>query len=186
MPSSCRLLLLSRIILFFTTQSGPPIKPKNIYLTIHKDQLAPFQTSLCPCPNNYKTLRTVCKYNINASSFLGMFAVARPSNLTHLYHDKWPYYAAGSPYWSTAIQSYGGKLCSRTIAVVFDNALQEETFYQIYGLEPDEQPIEVQQRAVEEIGSTGVRTFYERFKQFNVLPVDKDYLDALEHISYLD
>lgn len=185
-PSACRHILLSRIIHLFTTQSGPPVKPRNIYLTIHKDDIAPFQTLLCPAPNNYKTLRTVCKYNINASSFLGMFAVARPNNLAHLYHDHWTYWAAGSPYWAAAIQLYGGKLCGRTHSVVFDTALKEETFYEIYGLEPDEQPLKVQQCAIEEIGAAGVQAFYEQYKKFNVLATDKDYLDALERISYLD
>lgn len=185
-PSACRHLLLSRIIQLFTTQSGPPVKPRNIYLTINKDQLAPFQTSLCPSPDNYKTLRTVCKYSINASSFLGMFLVARPNNLTRLYHDHWPYYAAGSPYWAAAIQLHGGKLCSLTLAVIFDTALKEETFYDIYGLEPDEQPLNVQQCVIEDIGAASVQAFYEKYKKFNVLATDKDYLDALEEISYLD
>jgi hypothetical protein len=181
----CRLILLSRIIHLFTTQSGSPVKPKNIYLTIHKDQLSPFQTSLCPSPNNYRTLRTVYKYNVNASSFLGIFLIARPNNLTHLYHDHWTYYAAGSPYWADAIQLYGGKLCSRTHSVVFDTILKEETFYDIYGLEPDEQPLKVQQCVIEDIGPAEVQSFYDKYKQFNVLPMDKDYLDALEQISYL-
>lgn len=185
-PMHSRHLLLSRIIQLFTTQSGPPVKPRNIYLTIHKDDLVPFQTSLCTCPDNYKTLRTVCKYSINASSLLGMFAVSRPNNLIHLYHDHWTYYAAGSPYWAAAIQSYGGKLCGRSHSVVFATALQEEEFYQLYGLEPDEQPLEVQQRAIEDISSTGVQVFYDKYKQFNVLAIDKDYLEALEHISYLN
>ena len=186
MASSCRHILLSRIIHLFTIQSGPPVKPKNIYLTIHKDQIAPFQTSLCAAPDNYKTLRTVCKYSINASSFLGMFLVARPDNLAHLYHDHWTYWCAGSPYWAAAIQMHGGKLCDRTQSVVFDMALKEETFYQIYGLEPDEQPLKVQQRAIEEICAAGVQAFYDQYKQFNVLAIDKDYLDALERITYLN
>jgi hypothetical protein len=185
-PMHSRHILLSRIIQLFTTQSGPPVKPRNIYLTIHKEDLAPFQTSLCTCPDNYKTLRTVYKYSINASSFLGMFAVARPNNLTRLYHDHWTYWAAGSPYWVAAIQMHGGKLCGKTQSVVFDTALKEETFYEIYGLEPDEQPLNVQQRAIEEIVSTGVNAFYDKYKQFNVIATDKDYLDALECISYLN
>jgi hypothetical protein len=179
-------ILLSRIIQFFTIQSGPPVKPKNIYLTINKDDLTPFQTLLCPAPNNYKTLRTVCKYSINASSLLGMFAVARPDNLAHLYHDHWTYWSAGSPYWAAAIRLYGGKLCRQSQSVVFATALQEEEFYQIYGLEPDEQPLNVQQRAIEEIGAAEVGVLYDQYKKFNVLATDKDYLDALERISYLD
>jgi hypothetical protein len=186
MPTTCRHILLSRIIHLFTTQSGPPVKPRNIYLTIHKDDLTPFQTLLCPAPDNYKTLRTVCKYSINASSFLGMFVVARPNNLTHLYYNHWTYWSAGSPYWAGAIRLYGGKLCGRTQSVIFDTALKEENFYQIYGLEPDEQPLKVQQCAIEDIGAVGVQAFYEQYKKFNVLATDKDYLDALERISYLD
>ena len=185
-PMHSRHILLSRIIQFFTTQSGPPVKPRNIYLTINKDDLAPFQTSLCPAPNNYKTLRTVYKYNINASSLLGMFVAARPDNLVHLYHDHWTYWAAGSPYWAAAIQLYGGKLCRQTRSVLFATVLQEEEFYQIYGLEPDEQPLKAQQCVIQDIGSTGVQAFYDQYKKFNVLATDKDYLDALEHISYLD
>jgi hypothetical protein len=185
-PMRSRHILLSRIIQFFTTQSGPPVKPRNIYLTINKDDLAPFQTLLCAAPDNYKTLRTVYKYSINASSLLGMFAVARPNNLVHLYHDHWTYWSAGSPYWAAAIQMHGGKLCGKTQTVIFATALQEEDFYQIYGLEPDEQPLKVQQRAIEEIGSTGMQAFYDQYKKFNVLATDKDYLDALDCISYLD
>lgn len=184
--TACRHLLLSRIIHLFTTQSGPPVKPRNIYLTINKDDIAPFQTLLCPAPDNYKTLRTVCKYSINASSFLGMFVVARPDNLVHLYHDHWTYWSAGSPYWADAIRLYGGKLCGRTQSVIFDTALKEEEFYQIYGLEPDEQPLKVQQCAIEEIDAVGVQAFYGKYNKFNMLVTDKDYLDALECISYLD
>ena len=64
-------------------------------------------------------------------------------NLTIQDYDAWVFYASASPFWKTRIQRYGGKVDDDKKTVTFTDEDSEETFYNLYNLEPDEQPLSV-------------------------------------------
>jgi hypothetical protein len=53
---------------------------------------------------------------------------------------EWLFYAAGSPLWKTRIQKYDGIVDYEEKRVRFSDEDLEEAFYNLYNLEPDEQP----------------------------------------------
>jgi hypothetical protein len=53
---------------------------------------------------------------------------------------EWLFYAAGSPLWKTRIQKYHGNVDYDKKTVTFSDEDLEEAFYNLYNLEPDEQP----------------------------------------------
>lgn len=60
-----------------------------------------------------------------------------------MYLNNWLYYASSSPFWQYKIEYFGGSIDHQNKTVSFDNDCEEDMyeFYDLYGLEPDEQPI---------------------------------------------
>lgn len=61
-------------------------------------------------------------------------------------YDNWLFYAAGSPLWKSRIQKYYGIVDLEEKCVKFSDTDAEENFYNLYNLEPDEQPLSVQHK----------------------------------------
>jgi len=53
----------------------------------------------------------------------------------------WLYYCANTPIWESRIREHGGKVIGERVVFETDDKL--ETFYERWGLEPDEQPLEM-------------------------------------------
>jgi len=62
--------------------------------------------------------------------------------------SNWLYYASKSPLWEKRIASYGGTINDTTCMVSFTNEENEEKFYEKYDYEPDEQPIDIQEKCL--------------------------------------
>lgn len=65
-------------------------------------------------------------------------------DITTMLHQRWLYYASFSPFWQARIHAFGGHVLHATRDVVFDDADEEEEFWEAYDLEPDEQPKHIQ------------------------------------------
>ena len=61
-------------------------------------------------------------------------------------YDEWVFHASGSPLWKSRIQKYDGMVDYEQKTVRFSNDERKEAFYNLYNLEPDEQPLIVQKR----------------------------------------
>jgi len=96
----------------------------------------------------YMTLRTVC-IQVDPRHYLALFGTPRKDSpiALQIYHQSWLACASYSPLWMARIEAHGGR---RTAAnkVVFSREEDEELFYEKYGYEPDEQPMEVQRRNI--------------------------------------
>jgi hypothetical protein len=61
-------------------------------------------------------------------------------------YDNWVFYASYSPLWKSRIQKYYGIVDLDEKCVRFSDEDSEENFYNLYNLEPDEQPLAVQDK----------------------------------------
>ena len=84
------------------------------------------------------------------------------------YH--WIYYAYKCPLWRERINEFEGVPNHDEKTVVFPNDDKQEEFYQKYGLEPDEQPKEIQEMSIMEINKCELRDwFLSIFPENNIL-----------------
>ena len=60
------------------------------------------------------------------------------------FEENWLYYSSFSPIWKQRIEAFSGKVNSNTKKIIFENEDEEEKFHNLYNLEPDEQPKEIQ------------------------------------------
>jgi hypothetical protein len=74
--------------------------------------------------------------------------------------DNWEYYAAQTTFWKNRFTCFGGRV--NTQSIIFDNEDDEDRFYTKYGLEPDEQPLNIQKMGYTHDEKCGWRTWYEK------------------------
>ena len=138
----------------------------------------------------HKILKKGCKYSINESGFLPLFELQRykigEKSLLNRYHSEWLYYASASPLWTNRVSKFGGAADASKKQVIFNDIGREDSFYELYGLEPDEQPVEVQNACVVQINKEthGLKMFCRRFGALNVFNYNEDLLEAKGGVVY--
>ena len=96
-----------------------------------------------------KMLSVLCKYSLLIDEHIVDSSTEADVYCYEKYTAaNWLYYASKSPLWQTRIASYGGTINDTTYNVDFACDDQEEKFYEKYGYEPDEQPIEIQEKCL--------------------------------------
>jgi len=108
---------------------------------------------------HYKTLTSLkIKSMKDHVDYMRLFQLGRDamsySELQEKYRHDWLYYASFSPIWSRRIAEYGGKIDHGLQKVHFsndDDDDMEQSFYKLYGYEPDEQPIYIQDKNIPEM-----------------------------------
>ena len=95
----------------------------------------------------YALLKTVCR-PIDPNQYFALFEPPRYTiiNAMQIYHTQWLACASKSPIWAKRIATHRGSVVKNT--VLFATEAMEETFYNKYGYEPDEQTMEVQHRNI--------------------------------------
>jgi hypothetical protein len=85
----------------------------------------------------YRILQIACKYPIRGVTceYLGLFGV----NDKKKYSQNWLYYANNTPFWRERILEFNGNVDETFKIIVFDTLENEESFYNTYDLEPEEQ-----------------------------------------------
>jgi len=69
-------------------------------------------------------------------------------NIQKILHYEWLFYACGSPIWLERLHEFNGRRNLLTNKIEFDEDECEEEFYNNYGLEPDEQLLELQEKLI--------------------------------------
>lgn len=132
----------------------------------------------------HNILKWGCKYKINESGFLPLFELQRyklgESVALNRYHSEWLYYASTTPLWANRISKFGGVADVSKKQVMFNDVNKEESFYELYGLEPDEQPTEVQNACVAPIikDTHGLKTFCRQFGGLNIFNYNDDLFET--------
>jgi len=135
-------------------------KPKKIKLVIV--EVDDYTTITNIKPN--KVLKMMRKYSIDEYGFLSLFSMRRDMKFVQeCYFYDWLYYASFPPIWKSRIEKYKGKYNNDLKKIEF-NEEEEEKFYDEFNYEPDEQPIEVEQKHTINTGNSKWIEFYKKLK----------------------
>jgi len=120
---------------------------KNMYIQIEDTDVDPYATLRLKQPR--KTLPTVGLRSIDEQKCIGgLFQLTRDTaDIVTAYRDNWLYAASFSPLWQARIRANNGNINEEKKEVAFEDDESLEQFYEKYGLEPDEQRLEVQQKS---------------------------------------
>lgn len=127
--------------------SQKPIEKKGKLLIIYlkeKDIYKYLTLRFQDQPRKY--LKNVCEYPIHNNVIRLLHY--QLDNIQQILHYEWLYYACGSPVWLDRLYDFNGKRNLLTSKIEFDNEDDEEAFYNKYGLEPDEQTLEIQEKLI--------------------------------------
>jgi len=192
-----RIILLSRIVKVLTMMKQ--IKNgKNIYvcgkdenIKVYKTIDANFDISGIgynrPKLPPHKILQHVTLYYIDSYDKLSLFQLNRDKiDITTAYLYNWLYHASYSPIWAERITRHNGIINHKTKSVDFHDTNDEETFYELYNLEPDEQKKETQEKSIQLIKhKTSWLEFYKEHNKNGISDVNEEIIEGLEKIRYM-
>lgn len=130
----------------------PNSKKKCFYVTLTPESVAQYKTKP-PIERPYLYLREVCKFSIRKEAN-AVFGDVSDGNYTDLFVRHWLYFASRSPIWKERVEEFGGVVNDATKKVVFYNEAGEEDedreceFYDVWNMDPDEQPLEIITRII--------------------------------------
>jgi hypothetical protein len=178
-------ILLSKIIELFSKlkqlKGG-----RSVYFAAEKDATSAYETLLVGNGlKAYHILRTVPLLNIDEHQMLGLFKLKRHKynilEISEIYRHDWLLHAAATPLWTACISEYGGFIANHGKKVEFPSDDLFEAFHDKYGLEPDEQPKEVQQRSIMAIEKSMTwHTFYKTYRKNGLVEVFDEELEELD------
>ena len=127
----------------------------------------------------------VAKYNIDDEDLLSLFHLKRDDNdIIFAYRDKWEYCASFTPVWIKRINKHNGTVNHVTKTIEFTNDDDIELFYQEYGLEPDEQPLCIQEKTIKPINTTTTWVdFYKKHNSKGLTRLD-EYVSEMSKVNY--
>ena len=146
------IVLLAKIMTLFSEKHRLK-KGKSIYIRVDPESIILYET-LCGTNElpHYRILEKACICGIDDLKHLGLFKLKRTKyNLRERYLNNWLFYASFSPLWSQRLTQFGGVIDNIKKTVLFEDDDLMEQFYELYGLEPDEQKKCVQQKSIVDI-----------------------------------
>jgi hypothetical protein len=140
------LLLLTRLMQYESKLKKLKMG-KNMYIQVEDTDVEPYATLRLKQPR--KILSTVGLRSIDEQKCIGgLFQLTRDTaDIVTAYRDDWLYAASFSPLWKARIAGSNGIINEEAKEVTFADDESLEQFYEKYGLEPDEQRLEVQQKS---------------------------------------
>jgi hypothetical protein len=187
-------VLLSRIIHYSVLMKKIPLG-KNLFIQIDLSEIIMYETvepileprigELLQTLPAYKILSRVTKLPIDEHNYLSLFQLKREKrDIVEAYRCNWEYYASFSPLWQERIKKYNGIIEHDRRKVTFSDDDDLENFYENYGLEPDEQKKETQEKTIQKIKQERTwLSFYNEHKNKGIVVLDEDYLKDLDKIS---
>ena len=120
--------------------------------------------------------RTLAAVGLKSLKHESLYKVTGREDIEEAYRVNWLYYAIQTPCWADRLQN--ADVDDDEKEVTFKTDEEHEAFYEEYGYEPDEQPLEIQQKATCKIEKvTDWVAFYKKYK--GVVEIDEDFLKEL-------
>ena len=169
-------LLLLTLLMQYESKLRKLKMGKNLYMQVDDADVKPYETIQLEQPHNI--LPTVGLRDIDEHGYLNLFHLTRDSiDIVTAYRDDWLYAASFSPLWKARIAGSNGTINEEAKEVTFKDDESLEQFYDKYGLEPDEQRLEVQQKST---GALSKEATWSKFYSKNCLVNEK----VLGKVSY--
>jgi len=179
------IILLAKIMTLFSRKAELK-KGKSIYINVEPEDVIIYEPITGSNDlKNYKILEIAYMCGIDDLKHLSLFKLTRNKyNLQEKYWYNWEYHASFSPVWSKRIQQYKGYTDYNKQKVIFkedpDDELMQE-FYGLYGLEPDEQKIDVQNKSIQSIEKIhNWKWFSEKYKKNGLFEVYEEELEEFD------
>ena len=184
-------VLLSRIIHYSVLMKKIPLG-KNLFIQVDLSEIIMYETvepifepregELLPTLPAYKILPMASKLRIDEYNYLSLFQLKREKlDIVDAYRSNWEYYASFSPLWQERIKLYNGIIEHDRKKVTFSDDDDLENFYENYGLEPDEQKKETQEKTIQKIKQERTwLSFYNEHKNKGIVDLEEDYLKDLD------
>jgi hypothetical protein len=193
-------IILVANILALINQNDNLIKNKNFYVRVDPEEVIQYETIEADDklrPYRILTQACVCKIQNN---WVNLFQGFRNQNIknglkekydgwtvgavSEKYNsqNKWLYHASFSPMWFNRIKSCKGYVDYVKQEVKFVNEEWEEAFYNKYGLEPDEQPLQTKENALKLVKDDNAslwQHFFAKYKRNGLIDALDEELDAL-------
>jgi hypothetical protein len=177
--------LLSKIIQLISKKVELK-KGRSIYINVEPEDIILYETIIGSNEiKHYDILEKVYICGIDDLKHLSLFKLTRNKyNLQEEYWYRWEYHASFSPLWSKRIKQFGGYLDHIKKKVIFeeepDDDLMQE-FYGLYGLEPDEQTSQIQNKSIQSIKKTyDWKWFNEKYKKNGLFKVYEEELEEFD------
>lgn len=184
------LLLIVKILCLFSKKEKLK-NGKRFYINIKPEDIIQYDTiSGSNELKSRKILEKVYICGINELNHLSLFKLKRNKynlhELTQIYYYHWEYCAYFSPLWKKRITDFGGYIDDINNKIVFkedpDDDLMQR-FYELYGLEPDEQSKFVQEKSIGYIEQKyNWKWFYEKYRKnglFNIYDEELEEFDEM-------
>jgi hypothetical protein len=180
-----KIILLAKIMCLFSKKAELK-KGKSFYINVEPEDIIPYET-ICGSKElkHYKVLEKATICGIDEMKHLSLFKLKRSKyNLQEKYWYNWEYHASFSPLWSQRITKFGGFIDYTKQKVVFkeepDDELMQQ-FYGLYGLEPDEQIVSVQQKSIQKIEKKyDWKWFNNKYKQNGLFEIYEEELEEFD------
>jgi hypothetical protein len=179
------IILLAKIVQLFSKKAHLK-KGKNIYINVQDHDIALYNPIIGSEEiNHFNILEKAYLYGIDDLKHLSLFKLTRQRyNLQEKYWYKWEYHASFSPLWAKRIKQFGGYTDYNKQKVIFkeepnDDLMQE--FYSIYGLEPDEQPVSIQNKSIDFISKVhNWKWFNQQYKKNGLFEIYEEELEEFD------
>jgi hypothetical protein len=179
-------------------------KPTGKNLFIELENTYDFSTIQCNLnndPNNKHPLlpilpardilRTAHLMQIDKFQFLSLFDLKRDElsdkQLADSYWNHWEYYCYKTPYWNKIMKLYDVKLEKTKKKITFlndDEYEKQEGFYNNYGLDTDELPLEISNKSIGKIQAKQKwMDMYNKFK--GTVEIDNEYIEDIIKYKYI-
>ena len=179
------IILLAKIMTLFSRKAELK-KGKSIYINVEPEDVIIYEPITGSNDlKNHKILEIAYMCGIDDLKHLSLFKLTRNKyNLQEKYWYNWEYHASFSPVWSKRIQQHKGYTDYNKQKVIFkedpDDELMQE-FYGLYGLEPDEQKIDVQNKSIQSIEKIhNWKWFFEKYKKNGLFEVYEEELEEFD------
>ena len=100
------------------------------------------------------------------------YETRKNAKILNIYRNNWLYYCINCPLWKKRLNEYNIIINDEKETIEFINEDEYEDFYENYNLEPDEQPLTIQQKNIGLINiDFNFNDFYEKFKYNSYNPL---------------
>jgi hypothetical protein len=180
------ILLMTQIMRYYSKLNKLKMG-KNLYIQIDMSEIEEYRTILLKQPR--KILKSVCLHNIDEHGYFSLFHLKRDDfDIVTTYRNDWLYAATFSPLWKSRVQKHNGTMNVKTKEVVFKSDDDIEEFYTQFGLEPDEQTLEVQNKSIgpiRQIDTINWYSFYESHGLKNgIVQMTREQSKSLNKLHY--
>lgn len=128
------------------------------------------------CKTIVPVYRTLAAVGLKSLKHESLYKLTEREDIEDAYRNNWLYYVLQTPYWSDKLQNVD--IDEDEKAVTFKTDDEHDAFYEEFGYEPDEQPLEIQQMATCKIENvTDWVAFYKKYR--GVAEIDEDFLREL-------